>query len=121
MPATGFAYLNQHLDDGLKGPAVDVNGDGLIDNVLYNKDGNLDATIATNVAQVLIPDNVKHTFSVADESGPLGWDAVYNNNLFKKGAFGFYGFSSYNILSVPVKTIYDCTISTHLCSCLRAR
>ena len=105
MPATGFAYLNQHLDDGLKGPAVDVNGDGLIDNVLYNKDGNLDATIATNVAQVLIPDNVKHTFSVADESGPLGWDAVYNNNWFKKGAVGFYGFVSYNGLVMPGQTV----------------
>src|SRR5207244_13076845 len=71
MPATGFAYLNQHLDDGLKGPQVDVNGDGVIDNVPYNKDGNSDATIATNVAYVLIPDNVKHPFSVADETGPL--------------------------------------------------
>src|SRR5262249_18789708 len=91
MPATGFAYVNQHLDYDLKGPKVDVNGDGIIDNIPYNKDGNLDATNATNVAQVLIPDNVKHTFSVGDETGPLGSDSVYNNNWFKK-TVGFYGF-----------------------------
>jgi len=105
MPATGFAYVNQHLDDGLKGPKVDVNGDGVIDNIPYNKDGNLDATNATNVAQILIPDNVKHTFSVADETGPLGSDAVYNNNWFKKGAVGFYGFVSYNTVYMPGQTV----------------
>ena len=46
---------------GLKGPQVDVNGDGIIDTIPYNKDANSDATNATNVAQVLIPDNVKHS------------------------------------------------------------
>ena len=30
IPSTGFAYVNQHLDDGLKGPQVDKNGDGIV-------------------------------------------------------------------------------------------
>src|SRR5262249_19899915 len=109
MPETGFAYINQHLDDGLKGPQVDVNGDGIIDYITYNKDGNLDGTKPTDTAYVLIPDNVQHTFRVydgADDTAPfLGSDSVYNNNWFKKAAVGFYGFVSYNGLPMPGQTV----------------
>jgi hypothetical protein len=29
IPESGFAFIRQHMDDGLKGPYVDVNGDGV--------------------------------------------------------------------------------------------
>jgi hypothetical protein len=45
IPESGFAFIRQHMDDGLKGPAVDVNGDGILDNISYGKDSAENATI----------------------------------------------------------------------------
>jgi hypothetical protein len=93
IPDTGFAYVNQHLDDGLKGPQVDKNGDGSPDALRYAAGGGDQALWPTgsgpHEGQVLIPELFTHTFSVS--SGPvggpftlLGSDAVQNDNAFKK-------------------------------------
>jgi hypothetical protein len=91
IPATGFAYVNQHLDDGLKGPQVDLNGDGIVDTLRYAKGAGAQALWPTSsgplVGVVLIPELAAHTFKVGAGWGsvtPLGEDSVLNDNEFKK-------------------------------------
>ena len=63
IPDTGFAFIRQHMDDGLKGPKVDINGDGILDYLSYGKDG---ADNATNPANggILMPEGYVHPFSM---------------------------------------------------------
>jgi hypothetical protein len=63
IPATGFAFIRQHMDDGLKGPAVDVNGDGILDNIAYGKDNAENATNPANGA-ILMPEGYVHPFKM---------------------------------------------------------
>jgi hypothetical protein len=65
--AQGFAYVNIHLDYGLKGTGP------------YNKDGNNNAINPTSLA-VLIPD--KQTYAFSNNAGP--GDSVMSLNVFKK-------------------------------------
>jgi hypothetical protein len=96
IPPTGFAYVNQHLDDGLKGPHVDIDGDGV---ERYNKGGVDQGTWPTtdasdpNFGKILLPELWKHTFTVfngwaSDSSidllNPVGSDTVQNDNEFKR-------------------------------------
>jgi uncharacterized repeat protein (TIGR01451 family) len=87
IPATGFAYVNQHLDDGLKGPKVDLNGDGTFDTLRYAKGTGDNAlwptSLGTHLGQVLIPELRTHTFKVSWPDGG-GEDSVQNDNDFKK-------------------------------------
>jgi hypothetical protein len=70
VPASGFVYVNLHLDYGLKGTG------GLTKNSMD------DAVNCANTAQVLIPNGGTYTFSV---SGPQsGWDSICNINVFKR-------------------------------------
>jgi hypothetical protein len=82
IPSTGFAYVNQHLDDGLKGPQVILNSSGIPQR--YGKDGNSNALNPANLTEILIPNLFTHTFSVAADGTPLGSDSVQNLNEFKK-------------------------------------
>jgi len=89
IPATGFAYVNQHLDDGLKGSKVDINGDGTIDTLRYNKDGSLNATDPLS-GKIWIPQLFTHVFQLfsgwISEGGAvlLGDPSIQNDNDFKK-------------------------------------
>jgi hypothetical protein len=65
IDADGYVYVNQHLDDGLKGPDVDVNGDGLVER--YGKNTNEDAADPLT-GLILIPELEDHTFKVC-----TGW------------------------------------------------
>jgi hypothetical protein len=70
MPATGTAYVNIHLDYGLKGTSG------------YGRNGD-DAVPNGVTTPVLIPDNQAYQFQVSD--GVNTWDpAVYSQNEFKK-------------------------------------
>jgi hypothetical protein len=86
IPDTGFAYINQHLDDGLKGAHVDVDGDGIPER--YAKHGDDDAvdpaTIGDPEPAVLIPELRDHTFSLLAPALPFNSDTVQNDNEFKK-------------------------------------
>jgi hypothetical protein len=100
-----FLYINQHMDDGLKGPQVDVNGDGIIDNVPYLKDGILDA-IDPTTARVLIPQNNNHSFKMnvvnsLNVQTVAGDDSVYNTDLFKKSV-GVSGVVNYTGDQLPL-------------------
>ena len=91
IPSTGFAYINQHMDDGLKGRHVDADGDGLGDRYDAGLD---DVAIEPGTAGnpvIVIPELVDHTFcsyigwdSLGDTLDELGCDAVQNDNEFKK-------------------------------------
>jgi hypothetical protein len=63
IPESGFAFIRQHMDDGLKGPAVDVNGDGILDNISYGKDSAENATDPAN-GSVLMPEGFVHPFGM---------------------------------------------------------
>jgi uncharacterized repeat protein (TIGR01451 family) len=86
IPSTGFAYINQHLDDGLKGAHVDVDGDGIPER--YAKHGDDDAvdpaTIGDPEPTVLIPELRDHKFSLLAPALPFNSDTVQNDNEFKK-------------------------------------
>jgi hypothetical protein len=86
IPDTGFAYINQHLDDGLKGAGIDVNGDGIPER--YAKHGDDDAvdpeTLVDPEPTVLIPELRDHTFSLLAPALPFNSDTVQNDNEFKK-------------------------------------
>ena len=70
MPATGTAYVNIHLDYGLKGTTG------------YGKDGSNNAVV-NGLATILIPDGQEYPFLVSD--GINTWDpSVFNQNEFKK-------------------------------------
>jgi len=89
IPATGFAYINQHLDDGLKGAKVDLTGDGVADTLVYamNNDNALYPTSSgANLGKILVPELFKHVFGVLWSGGATGGgeDSIYNDNEFKK-------------------------------------
>jgi hypothetical protein len=77
----GFVYVNQHLDDGLKGPGVDIDGDGLFER--YTKDADDDA-LAPGTTTVLIPELADHRLCVLEGTTEVGCDMVENDNEFKK-------------------------------------
>jgi hypothetical protein len=79
----GFAYLNIHLDYGLKG------GDDRYDKAV-NPDGTEDA-VDFDTGAVLIPDGTSHSFSAAVDGDPLTGDSLVNDNEFKRmpGVAGF--------------------------------
>jgi plastocyanin len=87
IPETGFAYVNQHLDDGLKGPHVDADGDGLPDR--YMNGGEDNAVFPGDTSFVLIPEMAEHTFCIAPDAPGEVCDSVFNDNEFKK----FRGFA----------------------------
>ncbi len=71
VPASGFIYLNLHLDYGLKGTTG------------YGKGGTLgNDAINPTTSAVLIPDRGSYTFSVS--GGMVASDGVCNINAFKK-------------------------------------
>ena len=71
MPPTGTAYVNIHLDYGLKGTSG------------YGKDGSDNAVPNGLTTPVLIPDGQGYPFLVSD--GVDTWDpSVYSQNEFKK-------------------------------------
>jgi hypothetical protein len=86
IPASGMVFIRQHIDDGLKGPLVDVTGDGVRDSLFYGKGTGDNATNALTGA-ILIPENTEHPFSVTFD--PMGDNlpgsvSIYNDNVFKK-------------------------------------
>jgi hypothetical protein len=115
MPAGGKAYVNYHLDYGLKGPMVDANPcDGSEDRYdrgfLDSGFDSFDALVNTvdSTGPVAIKDCQDYEFSHDDGLNTFG-DTVQNLNVFKKisGAFGL-AFTSDNesgIAGVPVTLI----------------
>jgi hypothetical protein len=119
IPATGFAFVRQHLDIGTKGPYVDFNGDLLNDDISYGKDAANDATDPAN-GRILIPQSFSHPFSVwgfkcsavtdpgCDTSTDVtntnisisGTVSITNDNQFQK-VVGVYGLVKYDGISVP--------------------
>jgi len=101
VPDSGIAYVNVHLDYGLKGTALDANvcGDGIVDrydagapdlvfgggDALVNEDGELNGT-----GDLALANFTTYAFSHTDDGVPLFSDAVENVNVFKKiaGALG---------------------------------
>jgi hypothetical protein len=79
IPETGFAYINQHMDYGLKDR--DANPDG------YAMDANEDAlrpdTQTWLEPVVLIPELADHVFYTFLDGVELGSDFVQNDNEFK--------------------------------------
>jgi prealbumin domain-containing protein len=89
IPASGFAYVNQHLDDGLKGPKVDLDGNGVLDILRYNPDKGLNATDPVT-GTIWIPQLFTHVFQLfsgwISDGGAilLGDPSIQNYNEFKK-------------------------------------
>ena len=93
MPDSGFLYINQHLDDGLKGPHVDIDeiwgaADGADRYGMHGDDDAVDpATFGDPDPVVLMPELAAHTFcveAVVDGDPQGGCDTVENDNEFKK-------------------------------------
>jgi hypothetical protein len=97
LPDDGFLYVNQHLDDGLKGPDIDVDAiipgltpdDGVDDRYSkYLQEHAVDpATLADTDPAVLMPELAIHTFTMTatvDGDIQTGSDSVQNDNEFKK-------------------------------------
>src|SRR5262249_19897011 len=120
IPATGFAILKQHLDDGIKGTAVDFNGDGILDNISYGVDNAQNATDAST-GKILIPEGFSHPFSMwgftcsaadpacsIDPAGPdlkiSGGTTFTNDNDFQKYV-GVGGTVLYNGVAAPGMTV----------------
>ena len=70
VPASGFVYLNVHLDYGLKATTG------------YTQDAYGNATACTNTAIVLIPNNRSFVFAIGGSSS--GSQTVTSCNAFKK-------------------------------------
>jgi hypothetical protein len=124
IPDSGFAFIRQHMDDGLKGPSVDINGDLVLDYLSYGKDNAQNATDpATGL--VLMPEHFVHPFgmwgfkcSAADPEcditnhDPLtntdiaisGGTTLTNDNDFQKNV-GVGGVVLYNDLPVAGMTV----------------
>jgi hypothetical protein len=88
IPDTGFAYVNQHMDYGLKGLDTDFDGDETADPQHYVKDANDDAMLPPDpltdpATEVLIPELSDHVFCTFEGGSELGCDAVQNDNVFK--------------------------------------
>ena len=97
IPASGFLYINQHLDDGLKGPHVDIDAgsgdpdeDGVDDRYAkYLDDDAVDpATLSDTDPTILMPELADHDFSMSatvnGDPPQEGDDTVQNDNEFKK-------------------------------------
>jgi hypothetical protein len=104
IPASGIAYVNVHLDYGLKGPHVDANpcDDALTDrydrgapdpifgdNALVNTPNPGDPTAGDGEGPLAIG-RWSYPFSHTDDTDPLFSNAVANLNVFKRiaGAYG---------------------------------
>jgi hypothetical protein len=86
IPENGFAYVNQHMDYGLKDRDTDFDGDGIADPQGYVKDANDDALKPDQPVDapiVLIPELVNHEFCTFLGMEELGCDSVQNDNEFK--------------------------------------
>lgn len=117
IPDTGFAFARQHLDLGDKGPSVDFNGDGILDDVAYGKNSNEDATDPAT-GNVLIPEMFVHPFSMwgfacSVEENPNctdqtpfinGGTSIKNDNQYQKSV-GVGGIVLYNAAPVPGMTV----------------
>jgi len=96
-PAGGFVYINQHMDDGVKGRRIDVDGDGNPER--YEKSGPNGLDMDTG--ELTAPDMADHTFCLVDGLGvPIpsafdddGCDTVQSVNDFKRlrGVGGYVG------------------------------
>jgi uncharacterized repeat protein (TIGR01451 family) len=87
IPSTGFAYVNQHMDDGLKGPHVDADNDGVDDRYDQGSDVHPEDAVEKGSAPnyvVLMPELTDHTFCTYTGGEQLGCDSVQNDNDFKK-------------------------------------
>ena len=73
VPASGFVYLNMHLDYGLKRTSGYARG---------GPSGN-DAVDPTNTSNVLIPDRGTYLFAFSDGNESAS-DSICNMNVFKK-------------------------------------
>jgi hypothetical protein len=106
----------QHLDDGLKGPYVDINGDGINDPILYGVDPAGDAT-DPKTGMILMPQSFAHPFqmwacldpeaSCTDPSATItvqGGTTFTNNNQFQK-MVGVSGAVTYNGAPVQGMTV----------------
>ena len=85
IPDTGFAYINHHLDDGLKGKFVYVNGDG--DPERYDRGGvdGLDGVNPTDMNDTWMPNLFNHELCMTTGEDPEKCsDPVQNVNDFKK-------------------------------------
>jgi len=76
VPASGFIYLNMHLDYGLKGTTGYYKSQTTQGGVVYNNA--MDATLT----KMLIQDHNYYVFSVAGDQNAS--DGVCNLNMFKK-------------------------------------
>jgi hypothetical protein len=93
-PASGLAYINMHLDYGLKGQATDMNPiDGAPDRYdprANNTTGGYDALQDTTTGDgpLAIADCTPYQFT--QQNGGTFNDTIYNQNVFKKiaGVFG---------------------------------
>jgi hypothetical protein len=120
IPASGFAILTQHLDDGIKGTAVDFNGDGILDNVSYGVDNAQNGTDPAT-GKILIPEGFSHPFTMwgftcsasdpgcsIDPAGPnvkiSGGTTFTNDNDFQKYV-GVNGTVLYNGAPAPGMTV----------------
>jgi hypothetical protein len=70
VPASGFVYVNIHLDNGLKGTGN------------YTPNANYDALNAANTLQILVPNNGQYNFSVTGSQ--TGSDRICSFNTFKR-------------------------------------
>jgi hypothetical protein len=103
IPDSGFAYINQHLDDGLKGRAIDVNGDLVPER--YAKGGSEQALDPSTQA-VLIPEMAFHEFCTFNSTGNNdGCDTIQNDNTWKKNP-GVGGVMKYLGLEEPAKNLW---------------
>ncbi len=105
-PGTGYLYINQHLDDGLKGPQVDQNGDGINDYSRYSQGSNSNG-LWPATSLIVLPENAEHEFQVYFTGTPTPTptyanDSIRNDNSFKKdpGVGGLV--TSGGVLQIPV-------------------
>jgi hypothetical protein len=80
VPATGFVYVNLHLDYGFK-------GQGNFQKKLIGSDAN--AVKCSNVGVTVVPDHRAYTFGVTGHQ--VGSDFITNINEFKKDPPGVAG------------------------------
>ena len=120
IPSTGFAFIRQHMDDGLKGPYIDVDGNGVADDIAYGKDG-ADNALNPNTGAILIPEMFNHPFGMwgfncstanpgcsIDPAGPnlfiSGGASIKNDNQYQKNV-GVSGGVLYNGAAVAGITV----------------
>ncbi|HEX6850742.1 MAG TPA: hypothetical protein VF139_04985, partial [Candidatus Polarisedimenticolaceae bacterium] len=103
IPQGGFVYINQHLDDGLKGPQIDLNGNGADRYLQGSSEVALDPLNYPNLSNVLIPEMAWHEFCTSNSTGfNAGCDQIQNDNTFKKNP-GVAGAAQYAGGDKPAK------------------